>query len=85
MPRAASSEEFERSNGSYSVANNQGYFEYIIKKQDALTVDPPIRNKINKIGNRITFKMYSGYYIEIVTWNFELLQSKEKYRKRLKW
>lgn len=44
LSRAASSEEFERSNGSYSVANNQGYFEYIIKKQDALTVDPPIQN-----------------------------------------
>ena len=46
-------EEFELSYGSYSVSDIQGYFEYIIKK--------------HKTVNRITFKIKTGYYLDLLT------------------
>ena len=42
-------------------------FEYIIKKHETLTDNPPIRTYINKIENRITFKIKRGYYLELLT------------------
>ena len=43
-------------------------FEYIIKKHETLTDNPPrIRIYINKIENRITFKIKRGYYLELLT------------------
>ena len=34
----------------------QGYFEYIIRKKEAVTAYSEIRKDINKIENRITFR-----------------------------
>ena len=43
-------------------------FEYIVKKHETLTDNPPpIRIYINKIENRITFKIKRGYYLELLT------------------
>ena len=50
-------EEFEFSDGSYSISDIQDYFEYILKKYGAKTVNPSIRIYINKIENRITLKL----------------------------
>ena len=49
------------SNGSYYVSNIQDYLEYIIKKHETLTYNPPIKIFINKTENRTTFKIKAGY------------------------
>ena len=50
-------EEFELPDGSYSRPDIQDYFEYTLKKHEEKTVNPSIMIYINKIGNRITFKI----------------------------
>ena len=47
-------EDFEWPDGSYSVSDIQGYFEYIIKKQKTVTDNPSIKLYVNKIKKRIT-------------------------------
>ena len=61
------SEEFELSDGSYSVSDIQDYFEYILKKHRESVDNPSIRMYINRIENRITFKFKNGYYLELLT------------------
>ena len=51
------SEEFELPDGSYSISDIQDYFEYILKKHSESGDNPSIRIYINKIENRITFKI----------------------------
>ena len=64
-------EEFELPDGSYSVSDIKDYFEYILKKvkvKHSESVDnPSIRIYVNKIENKITFKIKSGYYLELLT------------------
>ena len=60
-------DKFESFHGSYSRIDIQNYFEYIIKKHETLTVNPPINIYNNKIGNRITRKVKTGYYLELFT------------------
>ena len=60
-------EEFELPDGSYSISNIQDYFEYILKKHSESVDNPSIRMYINKIENRITFKIKSGCYLELLT------------------
>ena len=54
-------EEFELPDGSYSVSDIQDYFKYILKKHETVTDNPSIRIYVNKIENRITFKIKTGY------------------------
>ena len=62
------SEEFALPDGSYSVSDIQDYFEYILKKHSTESVDnPSIRMCINRIENRIIFKIKNGYYLELLT------------------
>ena len=49
-------EEFELPDGSYSISDIQDCFEYILRKYGEKTVNPSIIY-INKIENRITFKI----------------------------
>ena len=60
-------EEFELADGSYSVSDIRDYFEYILKKHSESVDNPSIRIYIKKIENRITFKIKSGYYLELLT------------------
>ena len=60
-------EEFELPDGSYSVSDIQDYFEYILKKRGESVDNPSIRIYINRIENRITFKIKNGYYLELLT------------------
>ena len=60
-------EEFELPDGSYSISDIQDYFEYILKKHSESVDSPSIRIYVNKIENRITFKIKSGYYLELLT------------------
>ena len=41
----------------YSISNVQDYLEYIIKKHETTTDNPPIRIMINKTENRILFEI----------------------------
>ena len=59
--------EFELPDGSYSVSDIQEHFEYIIKKHETVTDNPSIKIYINKRENRITFKIKTRYYLEILT------------------
>ena len=42
--------------GSFSVSDIQGYFEYIIKKHEIIADNLPVQIYVNKIKNRIVFK-----------------------------
>ena len=53
--------------GSYSTTDIQDYFKYILKKHGQDIDNPSIIIFINKIENRITFKIKSGYYLELLT------------------
>ena len=61
------SEEFNLPDGSYSLFDIQQYFEYMLKKHSENVHNPSIRMFVNRIGNRITFKTKSGYYLELLT------------------
>ena len=61
------SEEFELPDGSYSISDIQDYFEYILKKHSESVDNPSIRIYLNRIENRITFKIKNGYYLELLT------------------
>ena len=60
-------EEFKLPDGSYSISDIQDYFQYILKKHSESVDNRPIRIYVNKFENRITFKIKSGYYLELLT------------------
>ena len=60
-------EEFELPDGSYSISDIEDYFEYMLKKHSESVDNPPIRIYVNRIENRITLKIKSGYYLEHLT------------------
>ena len=53
--------------GSYSIAALQNYFEYIIKKHETVADVSPVLIYVNKINNRIVFKIKSGYKLELLS------------------
>ena len=53
--------------GSYSVSDIQDYFKYILKKHGENINNLSVRIYINKIENRITFKIKTGYSLELLT------------------
>ena len=57
-------DEFEKPDRSYFISGIQGYFEYILKNHGKETVNSSIKIYVNKIENRITFKIKTGYYLE---------------------
>ena len=60
-------DEFNLPNGSYSVSDIQDYFEYIIKKHETFADNPPVQIYVNKIKNRVVFKIKTGYKLELLT------------------
>ena len=60
-------DEFELTDGSYSVLDIQDYVEYTIKKHDILKTIPPIHAYINRVNNRLVFKIKDGYKLELQT------------------
>ena len=56
---------FNLPDGSYSIADIQDYFEFIIKKHETLTENPPVQIYPNKIKNRIAFKIKTGHKLEL--------------------
>ena len=61
------SDEFELPDGSYSISDIQDYFEHILKKHDENVDNPSVKIYVNKIENRVTFKIKNGYYLELLT------------------
>ena len=59
-------DKFELPDGSYSVSDIQDYFEYILKKHGENIGNPSMRIYVNKIENRIIFKIKTRYYLELL-------------------
>ena len=57
-------DKFELPDGSYSVSDIQDYIEFIIKKHETLTTILPIHVYINRINNRLAFKLKDWYNLE---------------------
>ena len=60
-------DKFELPDGLYSVSNIQDYFEYILKKHGEDIDKPSVQIYVNKIENRVTFKIKDGYSLELLT------------------
>ena len=60
-------DEFDLPDGSYSISGIQDYFEYILKKQETIANSPPMHIYVNKIKNRIVFKLKAGYKLELLS------------------
>ena len=58
---------FDLPHSSYTIADIQDYFEFIIKKHATLTKNHPIEIYPNKIKNGIVFKIKTGYKLELLT------------------
>ena len=53
--------------GYYSVSDIHDYINYLIKKHKTLSTNPPIHVYINRINNRLAFKIKDGYKLELQT------------------
>ena len=60
-------DKFELPDGLYSVSDIQDYFEYILKKHGEDIDEPSVQKYVNKIENRITFKIKNGYSFQLLT------------------
>ena len=60
-------DEFELPVRLYSVSDIQDYFKDILKKHGENTNKPSIQLYVNKIENRITFKIKDGCSLELLT------------------
>ena len=58
-------DELQLPHDSYPVLEIQYYIEYIIKKDETLTTIPPIHVDINRINNRLVFKIKMA-----ISWNY---------------
>ena len=59
--------KFELPDGSYFVSNIHDYFEHTLKNHGENIDKPSVKIYINKIENRITFKIKNGYSLELLT------------------
>ena len=70
---------FDLAHGFYFVSDIQDYFEYIIKKQETVADNPPVQIYVNKIKNRIVFKIKTGHKLELLSEEtMQLLGSSKK-------
>ena len=58
---------FELPDGYYSIADIHDYFEFIIKKHETLTENPPVQIYPNKIRNRFVFKIKTEYKLKLLS------------------
>ena len=65
--------------GSYCVSDIQDYFEYIIEKHETIADNPPVHIYLNKIKDRVVFKIKTGYKLELLSEEtMQLLGSSKK-------
>ena len=60
-------DEFELRDGSYSISDIQDYFEYVLEKHGEDVDKPSVQIYVNKIENRVTFKVKNGYCLELLS------------------
>ena len=53
-------DKFELPDGSYSISDIQSYFECILKKHEEDVDKLPVEIYVNKIKNRLHFKLKAG-------------------------
>ena len=76
---------FDLPDGSYSIADIQGYFEFIIKNHEILNENPPVQLYPNKIKNRFVFKIKTGYKLELlIPETMKLLEVEKKTSTKIK-
>ena len=72
-------DKFDLPDESYSIADIQDYFEFIIKKHKTLAENPLVQIYPNKIKTRIVFKVKTGYRLELLSLEtMKLLESTKK-------
>ena len=59
-------DKFDFPHGSYSIADIQDCFEFIIKKYETLAENSPVQIYPNKIKSRIVFEVKTGYKLELL-------------------
>ena len=59
--------KFELPDGSYSVSDIQYHFDYILKKHGEDIDKPSVQIYVNKIQNRVTFKIKNGCSLKLLT------------------
>ena len=60
-------DEFKLPDGSYSITDILDYFGYIFKKHEENIDNPAVKIYANEIENKITFKIKTGYYLDLLT------------------
>ena len=58
-------DEFELPHASYSASGIHDYVKYIIKKHETLPTNPPIFIYINRINNKLVFKINELYKLQL--------------------
>ena len=62
----------------------QDYFEYTIKKHETIAGNPPVQIYVNKMKNRIAFKIKNGYKLELLTKKSNAIIRKRRKKKLIK-
>ena len=72
-------------NGSNSISGIQDYFEYIVKKHETITDNPPvqiytykIKNYTGKVERKIVFKIKTDHKLELSPETMKISGSKKK-------
>ena len=60
-------DKFDLPDGSNSISDIQDNFEYIIKKHEATANNPSVQIYVNKVKNRIGFKIKTCYKLELAS------------------
>ena len=58
-------DKFQLPDGSYSVSDIQDYFKYILEKHGEDINESSVQIYVNKIEKRVTFKIKTGYSLEL--------------------
>ena len=70
-------EEFQSPDGSYSASYIEEYFQYIIKKYKTVIDYPSLKIYVNKITNRVTYKIKTESWT-FNSWNKEVTWKHQK-------
>ena len=62
-------EEFELTDGLYSVSDIQDYFKYVLKKHETVIDNPSIMIYVNKIENKLRLKELRNYNLKLFLWS----------------
>ena len=72
-------ETFDLPDGLYNISEIQDYIEYMIKKHETIGENVPILIYANTINNRIVFKIKSGYKLELLPKENEIIRKYIEY------